>query len=881
MEKIILVFTFLTFQVFSFAQNSPNKRTGEINYEKDAIHPLQRNDVFPGNGSTVSLNPPSFMWPAVYEDNIEFRNISGAIYPSRKHDVNYTFRLSKDANFSESSIISVDEEWAFYNNHNALKPGKWYWQYGWSIEGNDYNWSKVFSFTLNENSRIYETPSFSELFSLIPKSHPRILSTKESVNSIQNNYSNNSSKMDSLLAPANRALKNAIPVELDALRPIEVRNNKGLSERGLQVAYREASKTLAKNMSKAIQALTKAYVLTGDLKYGKAAINWAMRTSTFEPHGPACQAHFADSRHMRNMAWVYDSCYELLSNNEKTQLLTAIKIRLEKYHNEWVNGLENITNSGHVWQQLHYYQIQTCIAILRDVPEAKQWLEYAYEVFIAKAPALSSPLDGAWANGASYMSANQLSILNTSLILKNITGKNFLKNPWFSNNAWYMVHGRPVGAPMSGFGDSHEKYSGIPHETSVQYMDFLSRTNQIKHAAWYVEEAKKQKGNKLKENELGFIASNPLLDWYMTILNINRGPKLSKEYKIPEAHAFRDVGIVAMHSDIMNVEKDNVLHFKSGPYGSVSNHAHSSNNAFNIAVNGKRVLFPIGYRNLTNYSSTDTHNSILIDGKGQVRGGVGYGWIPRYVHGNKITYTVGDASNAYGGKLNLLQKFEKPDSPNEIQSGLERFRRHIVMLRPRIFVVYDDLIAYHKAEWSWLLHSDKIMKIESNSVYVDLDETRTKASVFASSPLATKVDFYTPKATEDYKVNTKGKKLPALTDQYSFTAKNIQKEKKLRIVSIITVNNKGEQLYEIKNVSNGKWEVGEWIIRAEMNPEKPADLLIVNKDKSAGISTGFSDLILNDMTYLRKKSGSTILIEKINGKVISKEVVDTLPEAAR
>ncbi len=42
------------------------------------------------------------------------------------------------------------------------------------------------------------------------------------------------------------------------------------------------------------------------------------------------------------------------------------------------------------------------------------------------------------------------------------------------------------------------------------------------------------------------------------------------------------------------------------------------------------------------------HNSILVNGMTQTIGTEGYGWIPRWYEGEKISYIVGDASNAYG-----------------------------------------------------------------------------------------------------------------------------------------------------------------------------------------------------------------------------------------
>ncbi|MBK7607960.1 MAG: hypothetical protein IPI18_12440 [Saprospiraceae bacterium] len=37
---------------------------------------------------------------------------------------------------------------------------------------------------------------------------------------------------------------------------------------------------------------------------------------------------------------------------------------------------------------------------------------------------------------------------------------------------------------------------------------------------------------------------------------------------------------------------------------------------------------------------------------------------------------------------------------------MKTFRRHYIMLRPSIIIIYDELKADHPAEWTWLLHND-------------------------------------------------------------------------------------------------------------------------------------------------------------------------------
>jgi len=58
-----------------------------------------------------------------------------------------------------------------------------------------------------------------------------------------------------------------------------------------------------------------------------------------------------------------------------------------------------------------------------------------------------------------------------------------------------------------------------------------------------------------------------------------------------------------------------------------------------------------------------------------------YGWILRFLHGKQISYAVGAATNAYSGN----------DEGKYIDLGMKLFRRHYIMLRPSIIVIYDEL----------------------------------------------------------------------------------------------------------------------------------------------------------------------------------------------
>ena len=140
--------------------------------------------------------------------------------------------------------------------------------------------------------------------------------------------------------------------------------------------------------------------------------------------------------------------------------------------------------------------------------------------------------------------------------------------------------------------------------------------------------------------------------------------------------------------------------FKSSPYGSVS-HSHADQNAFAIMKGGKALAIPSGYYG-PSYGqphhaewtrSTKANNCVLVNGEGQViREQEASGRITGFQERPGLTYVAGDAAAAYMGKL-------------------RRWDRHILFLRPGLFLLLDDLEAPEPARFQWMLHAFEEMEV--------------------------------------------------------------------------------------------------------------------------------------------------------------------------
>lgn len=195
-------------------------------------------------------------------------------------------------------------------------------------------------------------------------------------------------------------------------------------------------------------------------------------------------------------------------------------------------------------------------------------------------------------------------------------------------------------------------------------------------------------------------------EYYPVVPLIPEGSResVSLPQDMPQAACFEGVGWCAMHSDIADLDNDIFLLFKSSPFGTVS-HSHGDQNAFHISVGGRALAIASGYYGpvygMPHHAkwtrSTKANNAILVNGEGQVlRDFTATGRITTYENGKSITYVAGEAAPAYKGLL-------------------KRYDRHILFVRPGLFVMLDDLQAPEESNFQWMFHAlDKIDIDESN-----------------------------------------------------------------------------------------------------------------------------------------------------------------------
>ncbi|MGI9137948.1 MAG: DUF4962 domain-containing protein, partial [Sediminibacterium sp.] len=370
----------------------------------------------------------------------------------------------------------------------------------------------------------------------------------------------------------------------------------------------------------------------------------------------------------------------------------------------WINQVEARSSSMHVWHHIMQNLFDTALVLNGEHPQAVNWINYIYELWIAQSPKMAED-DGAWFNGSAYFGMNALSLIEIPSIFKNLTGVDFMSAPWFQNNPKWLIYSFPPNSTSDGFCNDGERYK-FPWINYAGYTDALARSINHPYAAWYASAVAKSLGKEI-EDDTEF-------RWFR-LKNEKKNSTATHSITLSPAAFFPEVGVGYMHTNLQDTKNNLMLSLRSSPFGPMS-HTHADHNTFNIAYGGKRLFYNTGYRPAMGdphflgwYKNTQGHNGILIDGKGQPFSDGAFGWIPRSIEGKQITYAVGDASNAYSGIVD----------GKEVDYGMKLFRRHYIMLRPSIIIIYDELEADHAAEWSWLLHNYNGFKIDhpTNTVF--------------------------------------------------------------------------------------------------------------------------------------------------------------------
>ncbi|MFO7948652.1 MAG: heparinase II/III family protein, partial [Armatimonadota bacterium] len=271
---------------------------------------------------------------------------------------------------------------------------------------------------------------------------------------------------------------------------------------------------------------------------------------------------------------------------------------------------------------------------------------------------------------------------------------------------------------------------------------------------------------------------------------------------LPDARAFKDIGVVYMHT-AMERPNDNIFfEFKSGPYGSFG-HSHNDQNTFNLMAFNEPLLIDTGYYH--SYADdhhagwtmrTKAHNGILVDNTGQPNSDLSaFGRIMDFKQGDEYMYCAGEAHWAYD------------------QVDLDRFTRHCLCIKPDIFVIYDQLKAPEAHRYQFLLHAEEEMDINHLTQTIDVsgEVGQCRATILQPDNLnISQNDEFNPPAK-----HWRPDKSWAMPNQWHLTAETTEPATEAGFLTVIEVTRAGEPYAEDVHVVEGDDWIGVSIDRRD------------------------------------------------------------------
>ena len=757
LPRLFFPIVLLTF--FSCANQGSQVNNENILSQLDIPPNENQVDYSPADGATVKVNPPPFTWLPVRKDitypadYVDYGGPEEKVWRPIKDNHTYTLQISMDKDFSSDVITKEGIEIGTYAFDTSLEPGEWFWRYG--VENGTTIYSKARRFTVPSDVKKKPFPDMDEVVNAIPENHPKLFILPDEIQSFRNRALNGDLKKTTL------EIKAEIEKHIGEELPKEPKYVKGIGPEFGEHSWRLIYDAVIPPCDM-MEEFGLVYLLTGDKKFGEEARRRVLHFSRWDPDGSTSdRAH--DEPAMRILAQgsrAYDWTYELFTPEERemvdksmirraTQFYERLKYRSDReYH---------VYNRGSHEERVCGFLGEAAILFMDKTDEAEDWLKYALTIHWNLWPAWAKS-DGGWHQGPSYWTSYEFRVLHFLTALKKATNVDLIDKDFFQNTPYYILYTNPPYAKLSPFGDGEDR---PPNESRAEMMYNYSSLLNDPYIRWYADYMDLGHG----KNILGILLKNDDL-------------KGKAPVDLPETRYFPGVGLVSLHTNFGDAEKDIHFLFHSDPYGGVS-HGHPDQNAFTIEAFGEALAIASGYypwygsEHHKNWQrQTKSSNSITInDWKGQEGVAAAKGKVVSFENKDIYDYILGDATQAYMGLLN-------------------KFQRHVIHIRPGVYVMYDDLGAPEPVTFEWWLHALSEMNVNESkkSITISQGDVRLKVNLLQSDKL--KFDQFPgfPDPPE-----ARGETTPEYKDQWHVTASTASKNTKAKFISVLVPYKKDKE----------------------------------------------------------------------------------------
>lgn len=620
----------------------------------------------PGDGEIMRVNPPAFRW-----------------LPAGGDEVRYRLQVAAEPDFTRPVYQAENLKWRIEVPTSPLKPGKWYWRYGVELP-DGIRWSRVRAFSIAEDAAVFPFPAPGWM-ERIPATRPRLFVPEGTLSALRRR-----ARQGELKPQADWLVREVHKFAGEKL----VAEPPFLGKEPWGALYATIFRTTRPPMDKMERAAL-AWLLTGDEACAREAKRRLLTFFGWDPKGSTNLFHNDEPamwmmmRGVRTYDWIYPVC-----TPEERRSIEAVMLERGRDLFRYLTRrqFDNRPYESHAGRMVGFLG-EAALSLAPEYPEAKEWLDYAVRIYYGAYPCWGGE-DGGWNEGTHYWVSYMDFILNFVVALRNATGVDLGKKPFFRNTPYYLYYSSPPFIRRQVFGDG---YAAIDMKWYGGMMYNFALLNRDPHLKYYAEAT-------------GFKPGLSLLNLFAGKDDFPAEPPS----ELSGSRLFADVGLAALRNTLTDGENHIGMKFRSSPFGAVS-HGHRDQNTFAIEAFGEPLAIATGYYNYyasphhSNYTrSTRAKCGITYDGgKGQVNGWKATGKITLFEDTPGYTLLSAEAAPAYGG-------------------ALTRAERQIIFLKQAgVFVIHDLLAAPEAHAFEYWLHALDEMKIDEARQVVTI--TRPKA----------------------------------------------------------------------------------------------------------------------------------------------------------
>lgn len=632
---------------------------------------------FPTEGEMVWETPPCFVWIAE--------------------------KSAKEAAYTVVLRTNKGEVWRGQTDKNylvpnqVLSPGRYEWNLYATIDGEEYERGWI-AFEIAQEAVEFLRPTGRQIYDAVPERvRPRHLFEKDDVQKL---LAAHGSDVQTLKRNIEQAYRDGLPEE-----PRYYDDPSSLP-------YREYFGLHRDYVDRNLVACALGYQLLGDVQAGVHAKNLLLTICSWDPDEESSllegEGDEIGLSHARCLPAVYDLLDELLNEEERALVINRVAAYAQQCEDRLLKT-DFVANPGnsHVGRLPAYLgeaamvlkgavsgeeDGQPVVAKLqhsgRIITEETliRWLDLAAEIFGGIFPFYGGP-DGSWGEGPFYATSYTKWYLPFFNAVDRFVGISYLNRPFYQRLAHYMLHFADPFAENHPFGDGYWCRS-----EDAEWPGFFAQ-NPFRIYA--------EKFGPAEAVELEHQAPQPqlfklhLLDIFLPVREAAGQQHITG--KAEKAQSFPYAGLVSLRSQLVPVEgraSGIAAMARASRYGSAS-HSHPDQGSFALFYNGTALISPSGYFGRAFGSqhhqwwtnTTQAHNCILVDGKGQLRES-------HEPVGEIVTCTENDG--VYTAVLDLTGAYPM----------LEKYVRHLIMdEKACTLTVMDDVYAKEPVQIDWLLHS--------------------------------------------------------------------------------------------------------------------------------------------------------------------------------